>query len=524
VSGFSATIDALLGVGLLGAFLLQMLRWLRVLQREHYVASSLSRFLLRWSTPSVSSSRMSRFWRYRPVTLSQVLVVLFIVAWALDAQRWAALDVVAYGVICPLGLSIKGRTSSLDWTRRLTTVSLVATALAIVVVVAGLFSSRVWIVPTVLIVVAPFLIALSDWLLAPFEDRAAKKFVDQATERLGRVHPLVIAITGSYGKTSTKNHLATLLGSDQGVVASPRSFNNRAGLSRAINENLADGTRIFIAEMGTYGPGEIAALCAWCPPDIAVVTAIGPVHLERMKSLENIERAKYEITTRARVVVLNVDDVRLAGWVKKLETEGKSVRTAGSSAANASVLVSEVAEWWRVVVGGEQVASMPRVVGVQASNLACAFAAALEAGSSVDQLVANLGSITAVANRANVLVAPSGVTVVDDTFNANPASADAALSLLSSLRVPGRIVVITPGLIELGPVQVHENMALASKVAALGAQLVVIGRTNARALARGFKGNPRRFDTRDEAVTWVRGTLGAGDAVLYLNDLPDHYP
>jgi UDP-N-acetylmuramoyl-tripeptide--D-alanyl-D-alanine ligase len=167
---------------------------------------------------------------------------------------------------------------------------------------------------------------------------------------------------------------------------------------------------------------------------------------------------------------------------------------------------------------------MPRVVGVQPSNLACAFAAALEAGSSVDQLVANLGSITAVANRANVLVAPSGVTVVDDTFNANPASADAALSLLSSLRVPGRIVVVTPGLIELGPVQVHENMALASRVAALGAQLVVIGRTNARALARGFNGNPRRFDTRDEAVTWVRGTLGAGDAVLYLNDLPDHYP
>ena len=112
------------------------------------------------------------------------------------------------------------------------------------------------------------------------------------------MHPRVVAITGSYGKTSTKNHLAQLLG-DDGVVVTPRSFNNRAGLSRAINENLADGTRVFVAEMGTYGPGEIRALCSWCVPEIAIVTAIGPVHLERMKRLEVIEAAKYEITERA---------------------------------------------------------------------------------------------------------------------------------------------------------------------------------------------------------------------------------
>ena len=83
------------------------------------------------------------------------------------------------------------------------------------------------------------------------------------------------------------------------VVATPASFNNRAGLARAVNEHLADGTEVFVAEMGTYGPGEIAELCRWCPPDIAVITAIGPVHLERFGSEDRIVEAKSEILVTA---------------------------------------------------------------------------------------------------------------------------------------------------------------------------------------------------------------------------------
>ena len=77
-----------------------------------------------------------------------------------------------------------------------------------------------------------------------------------------------------------------LVGGSMSVVASPASFNNTAGLARAINEHLATGTQVFVAEMGTYGPGEIAAMCAWAPPEVAVITALGPVHLERMRTLE----------------------------------------------------------------------------------------------------------------------------------------------------------------------------------------------------------------------------------------------
>jgi len=337
------------------------------------------------------------------------------------------------------------------------------------------------------------------------------------------VRPRVVAITGSYGKTSTKSHLVDLLGANAGVVASPRSFNNRAGLSRAINEQLSDDTRVFVAEMGTYGPGEIRALCSWCPPEIAVITAIGPVHLERMKSLDVIEAAKHEVTERASLVVVNVDDERLAQWPGPLRATGKRVRTAGSL-RDADVRVVEESGRWTLVIEGQSRGDVERPAALKATNVACAVATALELGADDATLLARLGELRAVEHRATVATAASGVVVVDDTFNANPASAAAALDQLRALASSGRRVVVTPGLVELGPAARTENRGLGERVAAQGAELVVVGRTNARDLLTGFGPGARRVANRDDAVAWVRSTLGPGDVVLYLNDLPDHYP
>ncbi|MHB1087776.1 MAG: Mur ligase family protein [Acidimicrobiales bacterium] len=518
-------LDALLALALALAFVAQMLRWLRVLQREHYQASSMRRFLARWSSPQVSTAKsIGRSSVRRPVTLTHVLLIALLFAVVVRADVLAALISVGYGVLCPQGLTIKGRTSALQWTRRLTTVFVVATSLGLVFAVAGTFSRRPWLLALATVWAVPLLLDLTTRLLAPIEHRRAQAFVELAVERLKRVQPRVVAITGSYGKTSTKNHLRDLLGAHDGVVASPRSFNNRAGLSRTINENLADGTGIFIAEMGTFGEGEIAELCAWCPPEIAVITAIGPVHLERMKSLDVIERAKFEITDRASTVVVNIDDARLERWPQRLIERGKRVRLVGSLNPDASVRVVEDADRWQVYIDGSLASTMASLAGVQPTNMACAIGAALELGVGVEEIVGRLAHVTVVANRSNVVRAPSGVLVIDDTFNANPASATAALRLLGSLAIEGRRVVVTPGLIELGEDQYLENMNLAKKVSAYGAELVVVGRTNAKPLMTGYEGTVRRFDTRDQAVQWVRSALIPGDGVLYLNDLPDHYP
>ncbi|MDH2903999.1 MAG: UDP-N-acetylmuramoyl-tripeptide--D-alanyl-D-alanine ligase [Actinomycetota bacterium] len=506
------------------AYVAQLVRWLRVLQREHYQATSMVRFWRRWSWPLGRSTAVSTWWQ--PFSLSfllwSTLPVVLLVALLAHLPVILVVDTVLYGALCPWGLTPRGRTGKLQWTRRLVTVAVVAIVASALVVSLGALGHDEILVGSLVVWLVPFALALAARVLTPYEARRAATFVDQARDRLTRVHPLVVGITGSYGKTSTKNHLADLLSGDGGVVATPKSFNNRAGLSRAINENLDDATRVFVAEMGTYGPGEIRNLCEWCTPDIAVVTAIGPVHLERMKSLDVIEGAKFEITERARVVIVNIDDPRLALWPARLGD--RRVRTAGSSAESADVRVIPAGARWRVVVDAEEVATMEPVVGVQPTNVACAIAAALEVGALTVELERRLRGVRAVANRATVATAPSGVVVVDDTFNANPASARASLDVLDGVAQGARRVVVTPGLIELGERQGPENEQLAREIKRRDIELVIVGRTNRAALRAGYGPQAHHFKVRDEAVAWVRESLRAGDAVLYLNDLPDHYP
>jgi UDP-N-acetylmuramoyl-tripeptide--D-alanyl-D-alanine ligase len=550
-------LDVVFVVALGAAYVAQLLRWLRVLQREHYEPSAMARFVGRWSSPQIATVPASKVRvaqmdvgertaprddfqgahrheqdRYRPrpergvrrpITLSHVLIFGFVVALFVKDEIALVAVAVVYGLFTPWGLSIKGRTGPLVWTRRATTTAVVATFVSLAVALIGLIVARPWFPAAVVVWAVPVILDLTTRALKPYEEHRSKKFVDQAAARLKQVHPRVVAITGSYGKTSTKNHLAQLMG-DDGVVATPRSFNNRAGLSRAINENLADGTRVFVAEMGTYGPGEIRSLCSWCVPEIAVVTAIGPVHLERMNSIEVIERSKFEITERASVVIVNIDDLVLARWPQRLAESATRVRTAGSKNEAASVRVSVEGANWVLNVDGEVIGSGPAIVGVQPTNLACALAAALELGVQKSELLERVRRVHAVENRSNVVTAASGVEVIDDTFNANPASAASALAVLKNLTISGRRVVVTPGLVELGRDQYGENLALASKIAFNGFELVIVNRTNAVPLTLGFEGPVRRFNTRDEAVTWVRSALVAGDGVLYLNDLPDHYP
>jgi UDP-N-acetylmuramoyl-tripeptide--D-alanyl-D-alanine ligase len=515
----SLALAVVLSVLLALSYCAQMARWLRVLQREHYDPTSMLRFLARWTAPP----RLNDQSRLR-VSLSHVLVLAMIVVLALRQWDLFVGAVVLYGLFCPWGLALRGRTSKLDWTRRLRATSIVACVVSLVAAGLGALAPHPLLIAAVMVLVVPLVLDLTTRILRPYEERGAQRFVDQAVQRLQRVHPRIVAITGSYGKTSTKNYLSSLLAAEYGVVASPRSYNNRAGLSRAINENLDEGTRIFIAEMGTYGPGEIRELTSWCHPEIAVVTAIGPVHLERMGSLEVVESAKREITERASTVVLNIDDPRLATWPASLRDEGKRVIAAGSTNPEAEIRVIVESRSWSVLVDGATLVTVDEILGVQPTNLACALGAAIALGVDVERIVAGLARVSPVANRLNVATAPSGVVVVDDTFNANPASAAAALKVLTSLELTGRRVVVTPGLVELGREQYGENLRLSQLVEAAPADLVVIGRTNAAALTAGSSNPPPRFDHREDAVAWVRATLGSGDAVLFLNDLPDHYP
>ncbi len=506
------------------------LRWLRVAQREHYLAGSVTRFAARWwgSTVINQIGALSG-------SAAAVASLWFPLAGLLTAV------VVTAG---PLGLSVRGRTSPLAWTRRLRTLAALWVLLEAVVVAVG------WLVgvPSVAAVVAalavPLLVDLACAVAAPFERRASTSFVDQASRRLHAVNPTIVAITGSFGKTSTKNHVAHIVKAARSVVATPASFNNRAGLARAVNEHLAEGTEVFVAEMGTYGPGEIADLCRWCPPDIAVITAIGPVHLERFGSEDRIVAAKAEIIEHAQRVVLPVDDSRLAALADAATAAGKRVYRCSTTDRTADVcVVATPGEKGRscvsVLVEGKLVGEELSVpTGAQPTNLASAVAVALALDIEPALIVDRLHDLPSVDHRLAAVESPSGVVILDDTYNANPAGAGAALRALVAAATGGadrpagvrRLAVVTPGMVELGARQFEENRRFASAAVGVATDLVIVGRTNRRALEAGALAvDGARADVtlvrdRGQAVDWVRSHLASGDAVLYENDLPDHYP
>ncbi len=511
---------ALLGAGLAG------IRWLRVAQREHYLAGSVVRFARRW-------------WSTGPNRLLGGAALLGL-AGAAARVAPAGLVAVAAVAVGPFGLRLKGRTAPLVWTRRLKVLAATGAAEATLLIALGAAAARTWAVAaaaaTLVAVAMPALVDLALLLTEPLERRVGARFVRLATTKLASIHPTVVAITGSYGKTSTKGYVTQLLAGSLTVVPTPKSYNNQSGLSRAVNENLLPGTDVFVAEMGTYGPGEIAEMCAWVPPDIAVITAIGPVHLERMGSEERIAAAKAEILRPAPVVVLNVDNPFLAQLAEQARQEGKKVWRCSGADRRAEVCVVHDDGALRVFIDTSrdmrrQIAHL-KGLDAPATNVACAVAVALELGVAPDIIAKRLPGLAAAPHRREISTGANGATVIDDTYNANPAGAAAALHLLARLGTPGhKQVVVTPGMVELGARQGEENTGFAEQAALVATHLLVVGETNAAALVRGWRAAPVdrrgpliRCATRELAVEWVTKHLGPGDVVLFENDLPDHFP
>jgi UDP-N-acetylmuramoyl-tripeptide--D-alanyl-D-alanine ligase len=487
-------------------------RWLRVAQREHYLAGAATRFAWRW---------------WGGGTVAPIMAVIALAgAGTAFAYPLAALATAAVVIVGPPYLGLRGRTSSLAFTRRLRLLAAVWLVLQAIVIVVGVLVHRAAPVAALGACAVPLLVDAACAVLSPVERRLVTPYITRARSRLAQVSPIVVAITGSFGKTSTKQHVAHLVAGTRTVVASPASFNNRAGLARAVNEQLTPGTDVFVAEMGTYGKGEIAELCRWCPPAIAVLTAIGPVHLERFKTEEAIVTAKAEITEAAHTVVLNVDDVRLAELADRLSAAGtKTVVRCSATDTSADVCVKASGGTVEIYAHGVSIGAGLALPGsVQPTNLACALAVAFALGVPPDVAVARIASLPSVANRLASAQAASGVWVIDDTFNSNPSGTRVALAELAGHADAARRVVVTPGMVELGPRQAEENRLFAEAVARVATDLVIVGRTNRRALRAGAPPlQPRLVRTREDAVAWVRATLGPGDAVLYENDLPDHY-
>jgi UDP-N-acetylmuramoyl-tripeptide--D-alanyl-D-alanine ligase len=505
----------LIGVPLL-AVVIADFRWLRVMQREHYIPGSAATVALRWARKRPPNQVLA--------SAGGLAALLAVFGRPQVVALGAAVAAAVAAAAFPVGMPLLGREQRLVRTPRLTRLAACAVALEGVIAAAVILPGVPGGCP-VLAAAVPAVIDAAALVMRPVEARLARKYRTSARATLSRVAPRVIAVTGSYGKTSTKNHIADLLTGGFDVVASPASFNNDSGLCRTVNQHLGPHTQILVAEMGTYGPGEIRAMCSWVKPEIGIITAIGPMHLERMKTLGTVVRAKSEILEGVRVAILNIDDERLAELAGTVA--GPEVWRCGTRSQR-GLAVSLESENAAVTVRyrGTAIGSFPSPSGLHLPNIGCAVAAALAAGARPDRVVARLGQLSAPAHRAVKGVADSGVVVIDDTYNSNPEGAARALEMLEAATASRcRRAVVTPGMVELGPDQDEANREFAAAVAKADAVLVVVGWTNRRALLAGAAGGEIvTVGSRSAARNWVRSNLGAGDGVLWENDLPNHYP
>ncbi|MGI8773414.1 MAG: UDP-N-acetylmuramoyl-tripeptide--D-alanyl-D-alanine ligase [Actinomycetota bacterium] len=383
---------------------------------------------------------------------------------------------------------------------------------------------------------APHILLFADWGMTPVQAAINGRFLRAARRKLADVGPTVIGVTGSFGKTSTKFAIQQLLGAPDEVLATPGSFNTPLGVSRAVNENLDPNHRFFVVEMGARQEGDIAEVAQLVKPSVGVLTAVGPAHLESFGSLEAIARGKYELIEAlpsSGTAVMNVGDP----VVRQLAdaTTDKAVVRYGIEAVGAPDIT--VADLWLVERGtsvtildkrtGDQLQVKTRLVGRHAiGHILAAVAVALATGRELADLKAAIEAMEPVEHRLQIIDGAGGVTVIDDAYNSNPSGAAAALEVLRQMP-GGRKVVVTPGMVELGPLQDEANEAFGRQAAEAADTLIVVAKLNRRAILAGAGqaggADVITVDTLSEASRELQGLLKPGDIVLFENDLPDQY-
>ncbi len=394
-----------------------------------------------------------------------------------------------------------------------------------------------WAVMTALVFFGtPRVLVLADQVMTPVQATINGRFRRAARTRLTTVAPLVVGVTGSFGKTSTKFAIERLIGPGEAVLATPGSFNTPLGVARTINEHMTDAHRFFIVEMGAYGTGEIAELCRFVHPRIGVLTAIGPAHLERFGSMEAIRRAKYELIEAlptGGTAVMNVDDLEVRALADKtthvsvvrygLQPEGSpdiSAREVDPSSRGTAMTIVDSKN-------NEELRVTTRLLGRHAlGHVLAAAAVALASGRPLVELKTPIESLQPVDHRLQIIDGTGGITVIDDAYNSNPEGAAAALEVLGSM--PGKQkIVVTPGIVELGPLQQQANEVFGERAGRVADILIVVARVNRDAITAGAarSGGARivTVDSLNEAQKELATVLRAGDVVLFENDLPDQY-
>ncbi len=544
-----------------------------------YVVRQLSRLL---NIHQIEEYQNGRFWRWvrsaptRLIHPAQVgaslgLVVLWLVGWAWHPALWAFVALALISAAAPVLLALRVEAvqakKPLVYTARAK--RLLSTAIALSSLVGLALAIGLWFVfhpaggvqvsaatyawGAALLLglgvltargVSALVLMLANLVMFPVEAQVRQYYLRQAKGKLARLHPRVIGITGSYGKTSTKYILSTILSARYKVLPTPGSFNTPMGICKVINNDLLPEHEVFVVEMGAYKRGEIAELCRIARPEISILTAVGPQHLERFGSIENVMLGKNEIMEALPAgapAIYNGDNLYCQRLIEQMRAQGNvKVLSYSLDVENieAQVVASEIqvtrqglsfTVTYRGEQGEERASFRSKLLGRHnVSNILAAVLAALVCGLSLEEIARAVERVEPVEHRLQLIAGAGGVTVIDDAYNANPEGVRTALEVLAQFK-DGKRVLVTPGMVELGPIEEEENYRFGQLAATSCDAAILVGRKRTQPIARGLReaGFPEQqlfvVGSLSEATEQMKSLVAPGAVVLFANDLPDTY-
>lgn len=376
------------------------------------------------------------------------------------------------------------------------------------------------------VILCPWIMLAANLVNTPVEKAFTQYYIRDA-RRILRQHPglIIVGVTGSFGKTSTKNFLYRILSEKYNTLITPGNFNTTLGVVRTIREQLKPHHQVFIVEMGAKQVGDIAQICDLVHPSVAIVTAVGPMHLETFHSIENIRKTKFELVDAlpdTGFAAINADSPDIAAY-QGVRTDCRVERYSLSELTD----LSYTPQGTDFTLGSERFHT-PLLGSGNILNVLGALKVASYLGVPLSAQKIAVGKLTSVEHRLSMTRA-GGITILDDAYNSNPAGAAMALEVLSGMKTCGRKILVTPGFVELGSAQEQECRNLGARAAAVAQVLVIVNRYNRDAIYQGAlqAGMPEDnivcVDNLNQAAAFVQAYAAPGDVVLYENDLPDTF-
>ncbi len=383
-----------------------------------------------------------------------------------------------------------------------------------------------------------FNMLLAVQLMFPVEMLIQRGFYKSAQRKISSMKDLkIIGITGSYGKTSTKYFVKTILSEKYNTLMTPESYNTPMGITRVIREQLNEEHEVFVCEMGARYKKDIKTLVELVHPSIGIITSIGPQHLETLKSIENVAKTKFELVDGlpdSGTAILNGDNE----WCR-INSKNYNLETwfYGINDSNVDCMVTakdvkntrDGLKFTAVLKDGREILCHAPILGKHnVSNILSGICVALKLGMTPEEIQRGIGKIKPVPHRLEIMVGANGVTIIDDAFNANPVGAKAALETIKEMEGGNRIV-ITPGMVELGAIEQEEHRSFGRKIGECCDYAILVGGKRTIPIAEGIRSTG--FDENkiftaanlDEATIQLGKIVKPGDVVLFENDLPDNY-